>query len=385
MAEFFAIFGFTFSLPFIPQFLNQDLGISDQRQLAVIAGYAGSASGLALVIFSPIWGFLADRFGKKAMLVRALIGGGIFVALIGVAQNPGQLIALRFLQGMGAGTVAAATALIAADVPRERVGWALGLMTSAISAGNAIGPFVGGLLAPVIGLRASFFAGGGLLLISVLPVAVLVKEVKGRAGRRRSPPLLATLRQAPAGTTRALTAVVVCQALLQTGMSMAIQLLVLRLLVILPGHSTLGTGLSFGLVGVTGVVAAMLYTPLARIAGWVRLEAVLCLLAALCFFGTGVLPSPAAVILVFGASGFLTGMAAPMLNALLGLEAPRSIQGTIYGVSASAVALGYALGPALAGNLAGAGSLLAGFVAAAIATALVSVLITVFGREPARA
>src|SRR5205807_1772568 len=98
------------------------------------------ASGLAMAIASPIWGVLGDRFGRKPMLIRSMVGGALTVGLVAFAQNPAQLVVLRFLQGATSGTVAAATSLVAAETPRSRVGWALGVVTSAVALGGAIGP-----------------------------------------------------------------------------------------------------------------------------------------------------------------------------------------------------------------------------------------------------
>ena len=112
-AEFTAIVGFSFAFPFLPVFLSQDLGMREPHQLALWAGLAGSASGFSMAIASPIWGALADRYGRRSMLLRAMVGGGISVGLMGLAQVPWHLVALRFLQGASSGTVAAANALVA--------------------------------------------------------------------------------------------------------------------------------------------------------------------------------------------------------------------------------------------------------------------------------
>src|SRR5256885_16892241 len=96
-----------------------------------------------MAIASPIGGILGDRYGRKPMLIRSMLGGAITVGLIFFAQNPAELVVLRLLQGATSGTVAAATALVAAETPRSRVGWALGVVTSAV------------------GLRSALRAGGG--------------------------------------------------------------------------------------------------------------------------------------------------------------------------------------------------------------------------------
>ena len=125
-----------------------------------------------MAIASPIWGILGDRYGRKPMLIRSMVGGAITVGLIYFARSPTELLVLRLLQGATSGTVAAATALVAAETPRNRVGWALGVVTSAVALGSAIGPVVGGLAAALLGLRLMFLAGGILLLLSTVPVPV---------------------------------------------------------------------------------------------------------------------------------------------------------------------------------------------------------------------
>ena len=108
-------------------------------------------------IFSPIWGTLADRFGRKPLLLRAYVGAMITLTLQGAAQEVWQLLLLRGLQGMFVGTIPAATALVAASAPRERVTYSLGVLQMAFFTSQLIGPIVGGLLASSIGIRPTFF------------------------------------------------------------------------------------------------------------------------------------------------------------------------------------------------------------------------------------
>src|SRR2546430_14915674 len=121
-----------------------------------------------MAIASPIWGILGDRFGRKPMLIRSMLGGGITVGLIFLAQSPIQLVILRLAQGATSGTVAAATALVAAETPRLRVGWALGVVTSAIALGGAIGPVVGGLAGDLFGLRLVLLRGRVALFLAII-------------------------------------------------------------------------------------------------------------------------------------------------------------------------------------------------------------------------
>src|SRR5439155_546399 len=156
-AEFTAIFGFSFAFPFLSIFINQDLGVNPGRDLDLWTAAAGSVSGLSMAIANPLWGVLGDRLGRKPMLVRSMVGGALTVGLIAFVQSPTQLVILRFLQGATSGTVAAATALVAVETPRNRVGWSLGVVTSAVALGGAIGPVIGGLAAVATSAAAVFY------------------------------------------------------------------------------------------------------------------------------------------------------------------------------------------------------------------------------------
>ncbi|MEP7104979.1 MAG: MFS transporter, partial [Chloroflexota bacterium] len=218
-AEFTAIFGFSFCFPFLPLYLR-DLGLHTQNELAFWSGLAGGASGFALAVTSPIWGAIADRYGRKSMLVRAMIGGGVTVVLMGFARGPIDLVVLRFLQGATSGTVAAATALVATGTPRSRVGWALGILSSSIATAGAIGPALGGLISTYAhNQRVLFFAGGFMLLVSTVPVVLMVQEPPYERRAADASPALAVLRSAGAGTVGAIAVLLIAQALLQMSFS----------------------------------------------------------------------------------------------------------------------------------------------------------------------
>ena len=108
------------------------------------------------------------------MLIRAMIGGGLSVGLLALARNPLDLVILRGFQGAASGTIAATTTLVATGTPREHVGRAMGVISSAVALGSAVGPFAGGIAANYIPLRWVFLGGGVLLLVAVVPVVVLL-------------------------------------------------------------------------------------------------------------------------------------------------------------------------------------------------------------------
>src|SRR2546430_14082120 len=167
-------------------------------------------------------------------------------------------ILLRLLQGATSGTVAAATALVAAETPRSRVGWALGVVTSAVALGSAIGPVVGGLAAELLGLRLVFLGGGGLLSLSLIPVLVIVREspLPPPVGPRVS--TLALLNEQP-GLTHALSVLIGAQGLVSVCTSATQQLVVLRLLEMITSGVSAESGPGFGLAGRASSLAAVRY------------------------------------------------------------------------------------------------------------------------------
>ncbi|BAN27656.1 MFS transporter [Caballeronia insecticola] len=162
-------------LPFLPLYVRQ-LGVESQASVIEWSGVAFSATFLGTAVTAPLWGRLADRYGRKPMLVRAAVGMAIVMSLIGVAHSVQQLVALRLLAGLIGGYASASTVMIGTQAPRERAGWALGILSTGALAGNLAGPLIGGMLPGLIGIRGTFFAGAGMIAVAALLTIVLVKE-----------------------------------------------------------------------------------------------------------------------------------------------------------------------------------------------------------------
>src|SRR5918997_1370060 len=173
--QLLALIGFSSRVPFLPFYLG-DLGVGDVSGQALWSGAINAAGAASMAITAPIWGLLADRYGRKPMLLRGLFGGAVVVAMMGFANAPWQLLGLRVLEGMLTGTVAAATALIATSAPKRRLGYALGMVQTAVFAGAAAGPLFGGVAYDRIGPRATFVLAGAMLFCGGVTVAFLARE-----------------------------------------------------------------------------------------------------------------------------------------------------------------------------------------------------------------
>lgn len=166
---------FSLVMPFLPLYVEQ-LGVTGHSALNMWSGLVFSITFLFSAIASPFWGGLADRKGRKIMLLRSALGMACVMALMGIAQNIWQLLVLRALLGLLGGFIPNANALIATQMPRNRSGWAMGTLSTGGVAGALLGPLAGGLLADTYGLRMVFFITAIVLFLCFLLTLVCIRE-----------------------------------------------------------------------------------------------------------------------------------------------------------------------------------------------------------------
>lgn len=186
--------GFTIVMPFLPLYIRE-LGVTDVGAIAVWTGLTLGATPAVTAISAPLWGRVGDRYGSKLLVMRSLGAFVIVKAAMGLVSAPWQLFALRALLGVFAGYGALTTSMAAESVPRERMAAAIGTVQVAQRLGPAVGPVVGGVLAPLVGLRASFFVAAAFYLASVLLIAALYVEPRTRQARAQSRGLVAVIRE----------------------------------------------------------------------------------------------------------------------------------------------------------------------------------------------
>jgi DHA1 family multidrug resistance protein-like MFS transporter len=166
---------FSLVMPFLPLYVEL-LGVTGHSALNMWSGLVFSITFLFSAMASPFWGGLADRKGRKIMLLRSALGMAIVMALMGFAQNIWQFLVLRALLGLLGGFIPNANALIATQMPRNRSGWAMGTLSTGGVAGALLGPLAGGLLADVYGLRMVFFITASVLFVCFLLTLFCIRE-----------------------------------------------------------------------------------------------------------------------------------------------------------------------------------------------------------------
>ncbi len=345
---------FSISLPFMPLFL-QTLGVHPLSTVEEWAGIIGSANFLTAALCAPLWGALADKFGRRAMVIRSSIGGAITTALMGLSGNVWQLVGARALMGAFGGFSSAATALVAAKVPSSSLGFALGWMATAQMTGIMIGPIIGGAVADVTqNYRAVFFWSAAGVALAAVVTALFVKEdfVKKTPSAEKLPSSRAQFMEMVRHPE--LAALLVLLALSQmtaVALSPIVPLFVQSMVGASPYLATFA-GAAFAVTGVGDLVASPFLGKRSDQIGYRRI-------VLLCLIGAGVFTIPQAFVhniwvflaLRFGVGVFLGGIV-PTANAWIGRLFPAEKRGMVYGLSFSASFGGMFIGPLFGGFLA---------------------------------
>ncbi len=367
-AEMLAIAGFGTSTPILPFFL-QDLGVRDPAALKFWVGVINSSSSLSLAVMAPIWGRLADSYGRRSMLLRSMFGGGLVIFLIGFARSPSLVLTLRILQGAVTGTVAAATVMVAGLVPEEEVGHRMGLLQTAIFIGNSLGPFLGGYMADALGNRFTFFATSLMLIAAGFIVRSFVTETflplrPERFRLRDLVPDFPILRE-----NRRILVLIVLAALIQAGNSVVVPVLPLHIQNIARTGAKVGSisGLIIGAGAFASAVSAASMGRFAFRVGYGKLLFFGFAAASALHLPQGVAGDPWSILLFRILSSLALGMTVPAINALIAVTAAKEKQGSIYGLSSAMNAVGMAAGPVIGSAVA----LVAGYRAVFFASAAI--------------
>ncbi len=368
-AELLAVAGFNTSMPIIPFYL-QDMGISDPGLLKFWVGIIQSTAAIAMGLIAPVWGRLADSYGRRMMLLRAMFGGAIVLALMGFVTTPWELLALRILQGLLTGTIAAATVLVAATVPAEEAGYGMGLLQTAVYVGATVGPMIGGLVSDFSSNRVTFFVTAGMLAAAGVIVWFFVEENfvppdRQRRGLRGAmKPDFSVVLKSPLLIYLILIgfAVQIANGVVNPIMPLFVQQI--------SANASRVAAISGLILGVGAFSSALSAAGLGRMSFRLGYNRMLFI----CMVGALVLQVPQAFVtsttqlfVLRLLTGFFLGGAIPAVNALIANNTRKEVQGSVYGINTSVSAAGMAIGPAVGATVA----VWFGYSSAFLATAVV--------------
>ena len=340
-------------IPFLPLFLPQ---IGVHHGVETWSGLLFSVAFFGGALSAPYWGSLADRYGRKPMIVRA--GFVLFATytLIAFVHNPYELLGLRLAQGLLSGYIPSSIALIGTNTPEDRVGFALSMMSAATSAGSILGPLLGGVMARFFGNRVAFASAGSLVLIATILAVFWVREENFVPSKTRSS-IFSAFKDAAHNST-------LLSALglnLFTSFSIMTIEPILTLYIAQLSHSIANASLIAGIVFSLTGIASVVFSPI-----WGRTSDRIGFRKVLLFGLLGgtvwtFMQLPFHNVYAFSAVRFLYGAffcaVYPAINGLVVKSTEPSFRGRAFGLSQTANQLGNMVGPLVGGIVAGATSI----------------------------
>ena len=360
LGSFSTLIAMTLLLPFLPLYL-QSLGVKGNSSIAHWSAVAYGATFLTAAITAPLWGRLADKYGRKLMLIRASLGMAVAMSLMGMATAPWQLVALRLLAGLLGGYASGSMILVAAQTPKEKTGYAVGILSGGIMAGNIIGPLAGGVLPGIIGIRETFLLTGAIIFVAFLGTLIFLKEVRQPARQSASTPVARQPAPVP-------VRVMWVSAMLLIFASMSVEPIITLYVSALTSDLTQATLLS-GVIMASAALGSILSAPRVgaladRIGHWRVLSRGLLICGILLIPQAFVSAAWQLLVLRF-LMGLALGGMLPCITAIIRHHAPAGQTGRLLGYSTSAQYVGQVCGPLFGGFVAGQAGMPAVFLGTA--------------------
>ena len=377
--------GFSSIFPFLPLYIAE-LGTTTSLSVELLAALVFSAQAFTMMLASPFWGSLADRYGRKLMVERSTFGGAIVILLMAFVTSAEQLVVLRAIQGLITGTLAASNALVAAAVPRARTGYAMGMLQVSLGVGLAVGPLIGGLAADNFGYSSAFFLTSALLVLAGFLVMFGVREeFEPLLNLTRSPlAFLKEWRAIVAGTGISLSFGL--RFISQLGRMMVLPITPLFVQQLLVDQSRLNTftGLVVAVSSATLTVTAIYLGRLGDRIGHKRILVGSMLAAGLLYLPQSLATEAWQLLLLSAFVGIAMGGVIPSISALLTRYSHHGSEGTVFGLDNSVRAGARAIAPLIGAAIALAFGLRVTFLATGLIFIFGAVLAGVRLPEPTR-
>ncbi|MDU4125380.1 multidrug efflux MFS transporter [Pantoea sp.] len=361
-------------IPFLPLYLEQ-LGVSGGESLSLWSGLTFSITFVISAAVAPLWGSLADRKGRKLMLLRAAFGMGVVILLQAFVTEAWQLLLLRALMGLTSGYIPNAMALVAAQVPRERSGWALSCVSTGQIGGVILGPMLGGLLADWVGLRTVFIVTAVLLMVSFLVTLFLIKET-GYTPVSKKDKLSGRKVFRSLDNPKLMVCLFFTTMVIQMCNGSVNPILTLFVRELAPAAENIAflSGVIAALPGVSALLAAPRLGRLGDRIGTQRILLATMVISLLLFVAMSFVTSATQLGVLRFLLGFADGAMMPAVQTLLVRHSRDNITGRIFGYNQSFMYLGNVAGPLLGAAV----SAVAGFRWVFFATAVVVLINVVF-------
>ena len=366
-AQMMTAIGFSSIFPFLPLYVK-DLGAITDLSIEFLAGMVFSAQAFTMMIASPIWGIIADRYGRKLMVERAMFGGAVMLLLMAFVHSAEELVILRAIQGLITGSVAAANALVASEAPRERTGYAMGVLQVGLGSGVALGPLIGGAIADFFGYSAAFFVTAGLIFLSGVLVFFGVEEDLVPADRftKRASNFIAQWRHILAAPGVIMTYSL--RFMNRLGRMMILPMIPLFIETLLRDTARINTftGLVIGVGAATTTLSSIYLGRLGDRIGHRRIVIVGVVIASLLYLPQSLVMAGWQLLVLQALIGVAMGGIIPGLSALLTRYTQSGEEGAVFGLDNSIQAAARSVAPLIGAGVAMWFGLRAVFIAAAL-------------------
>jgi DHA1 family multidrug resistance protein-like MFS transporter len=344
--------GLSLILPFLALYVDT-LGAFTKVELNFWSGAVFSISFLTTALVSPLWGRLADRFGRKPMLLRSAAGMAIVLALIGFAQNIWQLLALRALYGLFSGYISNSIALVASTTPKEQSGQVLGTLNTAGISGMLVGPLFGGAIVTFLGYRQVFWLTAAILCGVFVLSLLFVREEFTAPEKGRVTPMREVW--ATVDKPRMIASMLVATLLLQVAATSINPILSLyvRELMNYQGPVEMLSGVVAAAPGVVSIIAAPRLGALGDRIGTEKVLTFGLALSIVVFIPMALVTDVWQLVILRLILGLATAALMPGVQALLMRHSPVSATSRIFGYNQSMQSIGAVLGPLIGAAVAG--------------------------------
>lgn len=353
IAVFIAGIAFSEIMPFLSLYINT-LGNFSHQQLNFWSGIVYSGTFIVSAVVSPWWGKLADKKGRKPMILRAGIGMSVVIACVGLVQNVWQLLLLRMLQGVFAGFISNSNALVATETPKTNSGQALGTIASATTAGTLLGPLVGGALTSIFSYRITFMITGSLLLLCSILVLFFVHEDDFK-------PVTAKKLDKASGVIKSLRSphlifgLLLTTLIIQAANNSINPIVSLYVRQLLNGHGNVVfiSGVIAALPGIATFLVASRFGALGDKIGTHKIIVAGFIAASIFFFLTAFVRNTVELGILRFLVGFSDACLFPQVQTMLTKNSPAAVTGRIFSWNQSAMYIGNIVGPLLGSFVSG--------------------------------
>jgi len=351
-ANFFISACMTMVLPFLSLYIDS-FGQYSSEFVQHWSGLCFSVTFVAAFLFSPIWGKIGDKFGRKTILIILAIGLGISIFLMSFANSVWEVFILRFFTGFFTGFIPMSQAFISTQTPKKVAGKVLGTLQTGSITGALIGPLLGGVLADSFGYAATFRFTSLAIFISAILVFTTKEFVlpvqKGTKSSYTSKEVLAYILKNPVFIT-----VLLISAFIQIAHFSIQPILSLYVSELHgPENNAFFAGLAFSAAGLGNLLMARKWGEMGDRSGHLKVLVILLFIAGIIYFPGGFVNQYWQLLIIRFILGVAIGGMVPVRVAYIRQEVPIAMQGEVMGYETSLRFLGNIIGPALGGVIAG--------------------------------